>query len=333
MVVLLLVLCAAIYTARDLLVLAFGAILIAVLFHAVSDYIEARTPLSHRWSLTLATALVLGAGGVIVWMIGVAFRDQIEALVRALPQAWRTISASLSASPVGAMLVDAITVAAGGSRFAREAMGLSIGLGELLINALIVLVGALFFSANPAIYRHGFLLLLPDRYCGPVGDAIDATGRTLKLWLLTQLVQMTTMGLMVGFGLWFVGIPSAGALGLLAGLSEFIPYVGPTVAMLPALGIAAAIGMDQLGYAFSVYVVVRLIQSNFITPLVQYRVIAIPPALTLFAILGIGVVLGIFGLFFSAALLVVGFTMVQSLYLRDTLGKPIVLPGEHEPPH
>ena len=68
---------------------------------------------------------------------------------------------------------------------------------------------------------------------------------------------------------------------------------------------------------------VRLVQSNFITPYVTNRVIAIPPAVTLFAILSIGVVFGVFGLFFSAALLVVVFTLVRSLYLREVLGEPV----------
>ena len=48
---------------------------------------------------------------------------------------------------------------------------------------------------------------------------------------------MTLMGVSIGFGLWLSEVPSAAALGLLAGLSEFIPYIGPTVAMLPALGV------------------------------------------------------------------------------------------------
>jgi predicted PurR-regulated permease PerM len=138
------------------------------------------------------------------------------------------------------------------------------------------------------------------------------------------------MGVLVGVGLGLSGVPSAAALGLLAGLSEFIPYVGPTAAMIPALGLAAIAGPGPVIGTLVTYAVVRLIQTNFITPYVQQRVISIPPAITVFAIIGIGVVFGIFGLFFSAALLVVFFTLVRSLYLRETLGEPIPRP-EH--PH
>jgi predicted PurR-regulated permease PerM len=141
---------------------------------------------------------------------------------------------------------------------------------------------------------------------------------------------MTTMGLLVGIGLFIAGVPSSAALGLLAAISEFIPYVGPTAAMLPALGLAATESSGAVGGALATYAVVRLIQSNFITPYVQNRVIDIPPAITLFAILSIGYIFGLFGLFFSAAILVAVFTLVRSLYLREVLGEPITRPGDDD---
>jgi predicted PurR-regulated permease PerM len=93
--------------------------------------------------------------------------------------------------------------------------------------------------------------------------------------------------------------------------------------MLPALGLAATGGSGALIGCLLVFAGVRIVQTNFLTPFVQSRVIAIPPAVTLFAIIGIGFVFGLFGLFFSAALLVVIFTLVRSLYLREVLGEEI----------
>ena len=79
------------------------------------------------------------------------------------------------------------------------------------------------------------------------------------------------------------------------------------------------------------YAAVRLIQTNFITPFVQHRVIDIPPAVTLFSIIGIGIVFGLYALFFSAAMLVVIFTLIRTLYLREIVGEEIELPtDEHD---
>ena len=217
----------------------------------------------------------------------------------------------------------AVRQAYAGSKVATDIGGIITGGGELILNCLLLLVGAVFFAVDPGVYERGFLFLIPPAKRPAIEDALFDVGSTLKLWLRAQLILMTTMGVLVGIGLWISGVPSAAALGLLAGLSEFIPYIGPTAAMIPALGLAATKGSASVIGTLATYAVVRLVQTNFITPYVQARVISIPPAITVFAILGIGVIFGVFGLFFSAALLVVIFSLVRSLYLREVLGEDI----------
>ena len=313
----------AIWRASNLLILAFGSVLGAIVIHAVADLARDHLRIPRRWALPVAMALVLGVIGFLVWLFAVEFRQQINVLVLRLPGLLDQLAEYLSRTPVGAKIVDAVRAAYAGSRVAQDVGGLAEGAGELILNTVLVLVGALFFAADPRVYERGFLLLVPPRSRAAVEDALADVGSTLRLWLRSSLILMTSMGVLVGFGLWLSDVPSAAALGLLAGLSEFIPYVGPTAAMLPALGLAATVGTGPVIGALVTYAVVRLIQTNFITPFVQNRVIAIPPAVTVFAIIGIGVVFGLFGLFFSAALLVVFYTLVRSLYLREVLGEDI----------
>ena len=327
----------ALWRASDLLILAFGSVLGATVIHALADLYARRTGASPKLALGLGMATVLAAIGFLLWLFGVAFRQQVNALVIALPDLLDQLAAWAGQSPVGAKVVDAIRAAYAGSRVAQDIGGLVEGGGELLLNALLLLVGALFLAGDPQVYERGFLLLVPPSYRPAFADALVDVGTTLRLWLRSSLILMTTMGVLVGVGLGLSGVPSAAALGLLAGLSEFIPYVGPTAAMVPALGLAAIQGTGPVIGTLVTYAIVRLIQTNFITPYVQQRVISIPPAITVFAIIGIGVVFGIFGLFFSAALLVVFFTLVRSLYLRETLGEDIPRPehphlGEDAPP-
>lgn len=319
---------AAVWRAGDLLILAFGAILGAIVIHAFADLYLKLLRVSAKVALGLAVATVLAAVAFLVWLFGIQFGEQINTLVLRLPSLIQQLGAWLSQTPVGAKIVDAVQAAFAGSRVARDIGGLVTGGGEMALNCLLLLVGALFFAAEPAVYKRGALLLVPRSIRPAVSDAIDDVEQNLRLWLRAQLILMTTMGLLVGFGLWLSGVPSWAALGLLAGLSEFVPYIGPTAAMLPALGLGATVGTGPLIGALVTYALVRLVQSNFITPWVQNRVIAIPPAITLFAIIGIGMVFGLFGLFFSAALLVVIFTLVRSLYLREVLGEDVSSPKE-----
>lgn len=323
LILLILGIAAALFRAGDLLILAFGSILGAIVIHAIADLYADHLPLGPRRALTLSIVTVLAVLGFLAWLFGVAFRQQLNTLVTQLPILLDQLAGWASQSPVGEKIVDAVRVAYAGSRVAQDISGIVSGAGEFVLNCLLLLVGALFFAADPKVYERGFLLLIPRSMRPALEDALFDTGSTLRLWLRAQLIQMTTMGVLVGIGLGIAGVPSAAALGLLTGLSEFVPYVGPIAAMLPALGLAAQGGNGAVIGTLVTFAVVRLIQTNAITPFVTSRVVAIPPAITLFAIIGIGTIFGLFGLFFSAALLVVAFTLIRSLYLRDVLGEDI----------
>jgi predicted PurR-regulated permease PerM len=316
-------LAAALFKAGDYLILAFGSVLGAIVIHAVAEALRSHLRVPPKPALGLSIALMLAVIALLVWLFGVEFREQVNVLVTRLPGLAEQLAAYMAQSPVGAKIADAVRAAYAGSRIAQDIGGIVEGAGELILNALLVLVGAIFFALDPKVYERGVLLLLPRSKRAVFEDAFADAASTLKLWLRAQLIQMTSMGVLVGLGLWASGVPSAAALGLLTGLSEFIPYVGPLAAMVPALGLAATAGTGPLVKALVVFAVVRLVQTNLVTPYVTSRVIAIPPAVTLFAILAVGAIFGLFGLFFSAALLVVIFTLVRSLYLRDVLGEDV----------
>lgn len=326
--ILILAVVAALYRAGNLLILAFGAMLGAIVIHAIADLFRDHLRVPKKPALGLAILSVFAAIGFLGWLVGVQFRTQVNILVLRLPAILDQFAVQLSQTPVGAKFVDAVQAAYAGSKVAQDIGGLAEGAGELFLNMLLVLIGALFFAADPKLYERGFLFLVPRAKRPAAEDALFDVGSTLRLWLRAQLIQMITMGALVGLGLWIAGVPSSAALGLLTGLSEFVPYVGPIAAMVPALGLAATKGTGTIIGTLVTFGAVRIVQTNFITPYVTNRVIAIPPAVTLFAILAIGAIFGVFGLFFSAALLVVIYTLVRSLYLREVLGEDIP-PADH----
>jgi predicted PurR-regulated permease PerM len=313
----------ALVLARDLLILTFGAMLVAIVIHAIAELYTTHLRLRPRIALIGGIFSVLGVLMLLGWLFGVEFRQQVNTLVVALPGLLQQLQDYMSQSPVGEKVADAVRAAFAGSRVAQDIGEVARGAGELVLNAILVLFAAIFFAIDPKVYERGFLLMIPPAKRAAVEDALGDVASTLLLWLRAQLIQMTTMGLMVGIGLWLSGVPSPALLGLLTGISEFIPYVGPLAAMLPALGLAATVGTGPLIGALAVFAIVRVVQTNFVTPFVTSRVVAIPPALSLFAIIGTGAVFGVFGLFFSGGILVVGYTLVRSLYLREVLGENI----------
>jgi predicted PurR-regulated permease PerM len=313
----------ALYRGFNILILAFGSTIGPLAIRTIGQVYEDRLHLPHK--LAKAAGMLTALAGIIflIWLFGVQFGHQISQFVTSLPNIIKDLEKMLSASPVGAKIVAAVNAAYAGSRVASDISGLLLGAGTLLLNVIIVIIGSFFLAGDPTAYERGLLLLIPRSKRAPFARAIEETGRTLQLWLRSTLFLMVTMGIEVGIGLWIAGVPSAAALGLLAAVSEFIPYVGPTFAMIPAIGIAATKGSSTLGAAFAVYIAVRLFQTNLVTPWAQKRIIAIPPAITLFCIIGIGVITGIYGLFFAAPLQVAAFSLVRNLYLPEVIGEEL----------
>ena len=312
-----------VWRASHLLLLAFGSVLGAVIFRSAARLLQRIGIRSEGLSLGLGMALVLALLGLIGWLLLVQFGSEISAMLGDLPATIAQIEQSLRTTPVGAAVAQALQNAAGDETIANSLANLTQGAGEVVINFAIVLVGAMFFAANPAPYLSGIVLLTPPPARLAARHALDQVSLALRLWLKAKLITMAVMTVLISAALWLAGLDSWAALGLLGGLSEFVPYIGPVLAMVPAIGIAAAQGSDLLWQTIVAYTVVRVIEAYILTPGVTRSVINIPPAVTLFVILGAGAVFGVYGVFFAGALLVVGYVAVREIYLRDTLGEDV----------
>jgi predicted PurR-regulated permease PerM len=311
------------WRATNLLLLAFGSVLGAIVIRSVAGRLQRVGIRNQTVALVLGILVVLSVLALVAWLLGVQFGEQLAGIAADLPGTIDAIERALSTTAVGNAIVQAVHSAAGGGTIANRLGEVMLGGGEVLLNFAIVLVGAMFIAADPRPYVSALILLTPPPGRPAMKHAFRQVSAALRLWLKAKLIEMTVMAVLISAALWFAGVPSWAALGLLAGLAEFVPYVGPAVAMVPAIGLAATAGSDVLLRALAGYVVVRVIEAYVLTPWLNREVVKIPPALTLFVILGVGAVFGIYGVFFAGALLVVAFVAVRELYLRDTLGEDL----------
>lgn len=312
-----------IWRASNMLLLAFGSVLGAVMFRSAARMLQRFGLRNHNAALALGTLIVLALFALIAYLLVVQFGSEISAMLGNLPGTIASIESGLATTKVGAAVVQAFHAATSGSTIANRLGSVMLGGGEILINFFIVMVGAMFIAADPRPYRSAVVLLTPPPGRAAMEHALGEVSAALRLWLKAKLLAMVAMTILISGALWIAGMKSWAALGLLGGLSEFVPYVGPTVAMVPAIGLAAAAGGDMLWHTVIAYLFVRIVEAYALTPGLTRSVVKIPPALTLFVILGVGAVFGVYGVFFAGALLVVAYVGVRELYLRDTLGEDI----------
>jgi predicted PurR-regulated permease PerM len=291
---------------------------------ATGDFIARHTglPGGAGFACALVIALVLVAGGT--WFFGAQVVKQVNELAAALPRAIAAARGWLDTQPWLHSLVAAFpTQGDAGAKVALRLGSVALTGFDSLAALAMVLFGAVYFGAQPGLYRRGITLLFPPDEHARVREALDVSAYAMRRWVLGQLVDMVSVGLLTGAGLWAIGAPSAFALALLTGLFSFVPYVGAIAAGALAVLIAAAQSYDLALWTLGVYVAVNQLEGHLIMPFVHRWTVALPPALGIFAVVGMGYLLGPLGLLLATPLTVVVFVLVKKLYLRDTLGEQV----------
>lgn len=305
-----------------MLLLIFGGVIVAVLLRAIADPLRERFGWDERVAVLAALVLVLTLMGVAGWLFGHEAVAQSAELVDQLPDAWRALQARIGGLPFGDRLLDQLQeTGAYISRAVELAPKVALGTASALTNLLLVTVGGVMLAMRPGSYRNGVSTLFPDPLSERVRPAMDEAGHALRKWLVAQFISMLVIGVLTGTGLWIAGVPSPFALGLFAGVAQFVPVVGPAVSSIPGLLLGASQGTESFLWAAAVYFGVQQLESNLVTPFVQKRLASVPMAMTLFAVIGFGVLLGPLGVLFATPLLVVAYSLVRSLYLGDWLGR------------
>jgi len=307
----------------SLWLLVFGAVVVAVVLRAIAEPLSRLTRLPESISVLLALLMVALVLIGISYMFGREIVEQTTDLRAQIPVAWERLQGQLATTEVGGFLLDQV------DDIRRQASGaLSIiprvagGIAESLGNLLVVVVAGIFIAINPRSYRDGIVRLFPVKYKERTRDTLNATGRALRQWLVAQCFSMVLVGTLTAIGLTIIGVPSALALGLITGLAQFVPMVGPVVSTVPGLLLAGAQGWDMMLWTLLVYTGVSQLEANLITPMVQRQVTSISPVVVLFAVLGFGSLFGPLGVLFATPLAVVAHTLVMKLYVGEVLHDP-----------
>lgn len=325
---------AVLWYAASVLLLVFASILVAVLLHDACTALERRLPLSRGAALSLVLALVFSALFITGWLLAPQVVVQTSQLATDIPTALQRVRDYLESHPTLQEIVRAIpppekivkdassVLARAGSVFS----GLLGGLG----NVLIVLFVAIYLAYQPRTYTNGVLKLLPSRRQIRGQAVLRELGETLSLWLRGKLLSMAVVGAATAVALTLLGVPLALALGFVAGLLDFIPYIGPILAAIPAVLIAFSQGPILALYVVLLFVALQVLEGYLLLPLVERKTVSMPPALTITMQVMMGLAFGLAGIALATPLTAVVAVMIAMLYVEDVLEDQVNLPGERE---
>ena len=195
---------------------------------------------------------------------------------------------------------------------------------------LLIVFLSIYIGAEPAMYRRGLMHLFPRRARKRADEVLAAVAVALRKWLVTQLIAMAVIGAVTTIALLVFRVKAAFALGLLAGLFEFIPTVGPILSAIPAVAMGFLDSPQKALLILGVYVVIQFIENHLLIPLLMRGGVDLPPALTVVTQALMALVFGFIGLMVAVPLLAAVMVPIKMLYVQDVVGDQIDVTDDDE---
>lgn len=320
-------LASALWLGRDILFVAFFAVLVASLLAIPVGWAE-RLGLPRSVAAPIILLLAIGLLILAATALWPTVREQLSVVRADLPAAvdqlgrWAERQYQIMTGQLGRP--DDKLVEMARQRATAEAAGV-IGGAIPLLNTLagavfgvfVVLFAALFMAIEPHTYARGVALLVPRRSRRRVLEAMIHSGEMLRRWMVGAVISMVIIGVLTTAGLLLLGIPAALVLGILAGLLEFVPYYGPILSAVPAIAVAFTVSPTTALWVALLYLVIQQLEGSVVHPLVMRGAVELPPALTIIWSTLMAVLFGFLGLLLAVPMLAVGKTLVERLYIEE----------------
>jgi len=343
------------WTAREIVLTAFLGVLFGLAVGAGADRLtRLRIP---RWlGAPLVVFAFLGALYGVGAAIAPTVRTQIVELRTRVPEAVDRIEAwvnarpgvaglflgghEVAASPTGARAPTNATQAQGRApvvavatvptlreRITEQLSGTARYLFPFLSSTVtvaaglfLILVLAIYVGADPALYHVGLMHLFPLGSRERAGMVLTRVATVLRKWLVTQLVAMVVMGVVTTLTLLVLGVKAAVALGVIAGLLEFVPTVGPILAAVPAIAMGFLDSPEKALTVGLAYLVIQQLEGHVLIPMLMKEGMDLPPALTIVAQAVMALLFGFLGLMVAVPLLAVVIVPIKMLYVEGVVG-------------
>ncbi|UZK66603.1 AI-2E family transporter [Sphingomonas sp. M1-B02] len=311
------------------LMLVFAALVLAVVFDAMARGVSkaTRMPRGPALALSIVALLALFIGAFALF--GAQMAREFDTIVESIPPALAQVDALLQSVGVGQSARELFNQGSSDvSKLMSQAGGYVLAASSGVADFVLVLVGAIFIASDPGAYRRGLIHLMPKRAEETADKSLEDMGRGLQGWMVGQAASSALVAILTWAGLALLGVPAAGGLGLIAGLLDVIPMIGPIIAAVPAVLLAFTVSPAVALWTVGLFLLIQQLQGNFLQPMIQKQAVDVPPAVLLFAVVAAGTIFGFLGVLLAAPLTVVVYVLVQRVYVRTLLGKDVEVAGK-----
>jgi predicted PurR-regulated permease PerM len=188
---------------------------------------------------------------------------------------------------------------------------------------MLIIFMAIYIAADPDTYHRGMMHLFPHHVRKRAGEVLSAMAIVLRRWLVTQMIAMAVIGTVTTIALLILKVKAAFALGLIAGLMEFIPTVGPIISAIPAVAMGFIDSPQKAFTVAAVYMGIQFLENHLLIPMLMKGGVDVPPVLTILGQALFTLLFGFLGLMVAVPALAATMVGVKMLYVERVVGDDI----------
>ena len=324
-------------------VLAFLlTILLSIILSAPVNYLARR-----GWPRTWGVIAVIAAIGGVFWLLGLALVPAVETQSREFAKAFPMIldEALVLANQAQSFFGLGTQIGLNPESFSKlgrevltgstvsTAAGVGLTAATVVSLAAVVFISTIYLVIRPEPWVNGFVSLFPAGWRQRTREVLQALYQTVQRWFLGQLAAMTFIAVFWAISLSLIGVPFALLIGIFSGLISFIPYVGALISVVVPVLLALISDPFSAVWVIVAFIIIQQIEGNLLQPIVMSRAVDLHPALVVFAILVMGTLFGIVGVFLAVPLVAALQVLVRELWVQrmDQIGTD-PNPPTREPP-
>lgn len=188
---------------------------------------------------------------------------------------------------------------------------------------ILIIFIAIYIAADPDTYHRGLMHLFPHHMRTRAGEVLSAIAIVLRRWLVTQLIAMTVIGTVTTIALLILDVKAAFALGLIAGLMEFIPTVGPLLSAIPAVAMGFLDSPEKAVTVAVLYMGIQFMENHLLIPMLMKGGVDVPPVLTILGQALFTLLFGFLGLMVAVPALAASMVAIKMLYVERVVGDDV----------
>lgn len=291
---------------RDIIAVLFASLILAAVIDPLADWCESKRIPRALGVLTIYIGL-LGALALVITLLIPPLFDQMREFVTSFAGLLEKILGEVGTirsfgERYGILENIERGISAFESGLTRAAGGLFSTIGGVIsgvASVIVFLVISFYLVVEEGALKRMARALAPEQHHVFLFQLLSKIQKKVGSWLRGQLFLSLIVGLMAYIGLLILGVPYALVLGLLAGLLEFIPYIGPIISAIPAILLAFSISPLKATLVVILYFVIQQVENNILVPKVMQKAVGINPVISVIAVLVGARLAGVVGVLFA----------------------------------